>query len=116
MFSEGEDRRVGRDSRLDLDALVRLAAHEGVTVVWPRRGGAGLVLKVSCRAARLIAKYLTSTDGVGLPDVLCVWARRASEGCPTLVYVAARAVATESLVIDLEDDQFVRVRREDEVG
>lgn len=114
-LGEGEDRRAGDDSQLDLDALVALAAHEGATLVLPRGGQVGLGLRISYRAVRLIAEHMLFTGGVGLRDVLRFWARRAADGRPSLVFVVARPVPAESVVINLKGEE-VTVRREDEVG
>lgn len=111
--NESEDRQVDEDSRLDLNALVALAAHKGAALILPRRDGAGLGLRISALAARLIAEHLLSMGGVGLGDVLCFWARRAVGGRTSLVFVVRRSIPDGSLVIDLKDSE-VRVRREGE--
>lgn len=112
---ESEDRRVSEDSRLDLDALVALAAHEGAALVLPLRDGAGFGLRISTLAARLISEHMLPMGGVGLGDVLCFWARRAADGRTSLVFVVRRSIPAGSLVIDLKGSE-VRVRREGEAN
>lgn len=99
--------------RLTLDGLVALAAHEGIALVVPG-DDTTLGLRISRRAAGLITEHMSSTDGVGLGDVLRVWARRVTER-PSLIFTVVRPVPAESVLIDLSaNEKEVRVRRQDE--
>ena len=56
---------------------------------------------------------MSCAHDIGFGDVLRYWARRATDGRPSLVFVVARSEPSKRVVIDLKG-RLVRVRREDE--